>query len=229
MKNSGILYEYELMLLKKKLSFSPYFFSFTPDNNERMALHVFQYAIEHFLCWSPEEASIYLTSDKIQLMKLDTLLRYIRFPAELNPTKDTFYIVHLIYPHKIKFNEKELVLRVYQQVLSGELYKFPKEYFSDSLGIMRACTCLQYMISKYLGFTNVKDIYSYFSTPAGTKTLKQYRLYAICTDAFVYPIDFVHEALPPQQQNEFWYNYYRFQITNREQINQWKKEKKFKI
>ena len=224
MKNSGILYEYELILLNKKLSFPPYYFSFSPENNERMALQVFQYAIEHFLRWSPEEANAYLTYDKIKLMKLDTLLRYIRFPAELTPEIDTFYVVHLLYPKKVKFDEKELILRVYKQVLNGDLYKFPKEYW-----IMRACTCLQYMISTYFGFTNVKDIYSFFSTSDGTKALKKYRLYAICVDAFVYPIDFVNEALPPQQRNEFWYNYYRFQTTNKEQINQLKKEKKFKI
>ena len=38
---SGILYEYEMTLLGKKTVFSPYFFSFSADHNERIALDDF--------------------------------------------------------------------------------------------------------------------------------------------------------------------------------------------
>ena len=61
------------------------------------------------------------------------------------------------------------------------------------------------------------------------KALKKYRLYAICTDIFDYPIDFLHEALSKNQKNEFYYHYYKFNITNREQITELKKRKMYKI
>jgi len=222
----GILFEYELILLGKKNFFSPYFFSFGNDYNERMALDVFQYAIEVYLRWSPEETATYLTIDIIKLMKLDSILKYIRFPAELIPERDLFYIAHLLYPKKVPFNEKELILRTYKEVLSGQLYKFPKEYLSDSLGMIRACICFQYMVSQYLSFKSIDDMYNHFCTSKGTKDLKKYRLYAICTDMFEFPLDFLHEALSVRQKNEFLYHYHRFCLKNKEQLNQLKRKKK---
>lgn len=226
MQNTGVLYEYELILLCKKNSFSPYFFNFSPEYNERMALDVFRYAIEYYLNWSPKEASIYLDKDVLDMMKLTQILKFIRFPCELDPNRDFFYIAHLLYPKIIHFDEKELILRTYKEVLSGKLYKFPKEYLSDSMGMTRACICLQYMISQYLQFSSIEDMYHFFSTSEGTKTLKKYRLYAICTDMFEYPIDFLHESLSTKQKNEFFYRLNRFYLKNKEQLNKIKKEKK---
>ena len=71
-------------------------------------------------------------------MKLDGLLRYIEFPAELDKHVDLFYIAHLLYPGRIKFDKKELILRTYKEVLDQKLYKFPKEYLSGSMGVIRA-------------------------------------------------------------------------------------------
>ena len=223
MQQKEILYEYELILIGKKNSFTPYFFSFAPEYNERVALDVFKYASEVYLSWSPKEAATYLTMDIIRIMKLDTIIKYIRFPPELTVERDLFYIAYLLYPKQVPFNEKELVLRTYKEVLSGKLYKFPKEYLSDSLGMMRACVCFQYMVSQYLSFRNIEEMYEHFSSSKGTKDLKKYRLYAICTDMFEYPLDFLHEALPAHQKNEFLYHYYRFNFKNREQISNFKK------
>lgn len=217
-----------MILLGKKTVFSPYFFSFSADHNERIALDVFQYAIEVYLRWSPEEAGTYLTMDVVKLLKLDSILKYIRFPAELTIERDLFYIAHLLYPKRVPFDEKELILRTYKEVLGGQLYKFPKEYLSDSLGMMRACICFQYMCSKYLSFTSVEQMYAHFSTSQGTKDLKKYRLYAICVDMFELPLDFLHESLSIRQKNEFFYHYYRFSLKNREQLNRIKKQGKKK-
>lgn len=221
--NTSLLFEYELMLLGKKNSFSAYFFNYNPEYNEKMALQIFKYAIEGFLRWTPKEAEIYLNIEIIKLMKLDTLVRFIRFPAELDSDRDYFYIAHLLYPNIIKFNNRELILRTYKEVLSGKLYKFPKEYLSGSMGVTRACICFQYMVSQFLPFNNIEEMYKFFSTTNGIKALKKYRLYAICSDIFDYPIDFLHESLCKEQKDEFYYHYYKFNITNREQITEMKK------
>ena len=42
-------------------------------------------------------------------------------------------------------------------------------------------------------------MYKFFSTTNGVKALKKYRLYAICTDIFDYPIDFLHESLSSRE------------------------------
>lgn len=227
--NSSLMFEYELILLGKKNSFAPYFFNYNADYNERMALEVFRYAIEDFLKWTPEEAKMYLNMEIVKMMKLDAIVRFIRFPAELDIEKDLFYIAHLLYPRRINFNSRELILRTYKEVLDGILYKFPKEYLSGSMGVTRACICFQYMVQQFLPFNNVEEMYKFFSTTNGVKALKKYRLYAICTDIFDYPIDFLHESLSQNQKNEFFYHYYKFNITNREQITELKKRKKYKI
>lgn len=221
--DSGLMLEYELILLGKKNSFSPFFFNYNIDYNERKALLLFKYAIEGFLKWTPKEAELYLNKEIVELMKLDSILKYIQFPAELNPDVDLFYIAHLLYPHIVKFDARELILRTYKEVLDGKLYKFPKEYLSGSMGVTRACVCFQYMVSQFLPFNNIEEMYKFFSTTNGVKALKKYRLYSICTDIFDYPIDFLHEALSNKQKNEFFYHYYKFGITNREQITDLKK------
>ena len=114
-------------------------------------------------------------------------------------------------------------MRTYKEVLDGKLYKFPKEYLSGSMGVLRACVCFQYMVSQYLPFNNIEEMYNFFSTTNGIKALKRYRLYAICTEIFDYPIDYLHEALSERQKNEFFYHYYKFATTNREQITEMKK------
>ena len=227
--NASLMFEYELILLGKKNSFAPYFFNYNAEYNEKIALEVFRYAIEDFLGWSPEEAKTYLNMEILKIMKLDTIVRFIRFPAELNMEKDLFYIAHLLYPKQINFNGRELVLRTYKEVLDGILYKFPKEYLSGSMGVKRACICFQYMVSQFLPFNNVEEMYKFFSTTNGVKALKKYRLYAICTDIFDYPIDFLHESLSSSQKNEFFYHYYKFNIINREQITELKKRGMYKI
>lgn len=228
-KANSLMFEYELILLGKKNSFSSYFFNYNAEFNEKMALIVFRYAIEGFLKWTPKEAEAHLNKNIIKIMKLEQVLRFIRFPAELDPNVDLFYIAHLLYPRTVQFNTKELILRTYKEVLSGKLYKFPKEYLSGNLGVTRACICFQYMVTQFLPFNNIEEMYKFFSTTNGIKALKKYRLYAICTDIFDYPIDFLHESLSDNQKDEFFYHYYKFNITNREQITELKKRDLYRI
>lgn len=222
-----LMFEYDLILVGKKNSFSPFFFNYNNEHNQIAALFIFQYAIEKYLKWTAEEARVYFTYEVAKLMKLDGIIRYIQFPAELDPKVDLFYIIHLIYPKKVKYDKKDLILRTYKEVLSGRLYKFPKEYLSGSMGVIRACVCFQYMVTQYLPFNNIEEMYKFFSSTNGIKALKKYRLYAICTDIFDYPIDYLHEALNSKQKNEFYYHYYKFMTTNREQITEMRKKNTF--
>ena len=86
-----LMFEYDLILLGKKNSFSPFFFNYSKEQNKRMALYVFKYAIEKYLKWSPEEASTYLNYEVVKFMKLDGLLKYVEFPAELDQHIDLFF------------------------------------------------------------------------------------------------------------------------------------------
>lgn len=223
--NRDILYEYDEYLLGNISSFSRHFFNSTDRETEENVLLIFKYAIEDILQWTPIEARDYLTEDVIKRLKLDKLIKKVKFPGELNPHTDYFYITHLLYPNVVKFNERELILKTYKEVLAGKLYKFPKEYLDGAKGVMRICVCFQYMIAQYLSFSSIKEIYEFFTTPAGSKALKKYRLYPVCIDKFEFQIDFLHQSLPNVQKDEFWYNYYRFQLKKAKLLKKEKQEK----
>ena len=223
-----VLYEYESILLGKKTAFSSYFFRDNADKNEQKALYIIEFALRYYLNWTPEQACEYLDWKVINCMKLESLMKYIQFPPEMSARDDIFIIKGKLYPDLVPLNQKEITLKVYKRVLEKDLYKFPKEYLSgDSIGMYRAIVCFQYMLSQMEPFENSMEMYKYFASSKGPKILKKYRLNIACVSMFDHSIDFLHDALPKEQKDEFWYRYYKFKLSNNEQIRELKKKKKF--
>jgi hypothetical protein len=83
------------------------------------------------------------------------------------------------------------------------------------------------MLTQIPPFANTEEIYKFFASSKGPKLLKKYRLNVACVTMFDHPIDFLHEALPKEQRDEFWYRYYKFKLSNNEQIRELKKKKQF--
>ena len=228
MDKQVLLYEYEQILLGNKLGFPPYYFKYGDDTCQNYALYIIKFAVENYLKWDPWDFKNHYTQEISIQMKLEPLMKYIEFPPELDKTKDYYYLSALIYPNIIKIDIKELVLKTYKDVLEGRLCKFPKEYLSGTKGMMRASICLQYMLSQNYTFSSIREIYKFFSEPAGARALKQYRLSNICNEIYEHPIDYIHESLPRSQQDEYWYHFYRFKVFNNLQIKQLKKQAKQK-
>ena len=218
-----LLYEYEQVLLGNKTAIPPYYFKYGDDTSKNYALYIIKFAVEKYLRWDPQDMKDHFTKEIAIQMKLEQLMKYIDFPPELNRDTDYYYLATYLYPNSVKIDIKELVLRTYKDVLSGNLCKFPKEYLSGTQGMMRAGICLQYMINQHLTFHTVKDMYKYFSEPTGAKILKEYRLNNICNEIYEHPIDYLHESLPERQKDEFWYHYYRFKVYNALQLKKLKK------
>ena len=208
--NKEVIYEYELLLLGKMKTFSTYFFRFSDAQNEKIALSVFRYAFDTYLRWTPEQLRHHLTYEIVAMLKLTPLLKYIEFPPEADRTKDMYPIVAKLYPGKFKESVRDVVLRVYGKVLSGEREKFPKEFFGGSEGKYKAILCFQYMLNSMPPFSDVRDMYKAFSGPSGITLLRKHKLYAVCMGIFEYPIDFLHASLPKKIKSEYYYHYYRF-------------------
>lgn len=225
-----LIYEYEMILMGKKVGFSTFFFSESGERNERKALFIIGYGIKHYLKWTPEQAVASLSMEALRMLKLESVLKYINFPPEMD-TKDNMYILAgKLYPNLIKLDNKEITLKVYKRVLEKDLYKFPKDYLSgDHQGRNRAIICFLYMLEQFTTFGSVKEMYQYFSTSNGTKLLKRYRLNVACVSMFEYPIDFLHEALPVAEKDEFWYRYYKFKMIANDQIRQMRKDGTYRI
>ena len=216
----SIFQEYDQVLLGNKESkLNKYFFN--SEYNEKTAIEIFRYALTYYLGWSADDIYYHLTYDVIKLMKLENLYKYIVFPCELNKEKDFYYIAILLFPKKYKLSRKELTTQLYKKILSGEFNKFPKGYMTGQLGMIRACFCLQYLISHNLYYNNIEELYETFFSPEGNKILKKYKLTTVCNDLFGHPLDFLHTALPNEYKNEYLYHYYRY-IISEKQLNRQK-------
>ena len=211
----GVIYEYTRVLLGELPEFSNNFFVRATISPGEIATMVFRAACEIFLHWPPEKVRTDLTMDIIQRMELERPLHYLPFPAELDREKDLWYVAYILYPNRYTYNPDELSEKIYKDVLSGKLYKFPKHYFDGADGRVRACVCLRYMISNYEVFHSVREMYEYFASDAGRHDLDQYKLRLVWRNVFVSPVVFLHEALPPEQRSEFWFRYYSFQYEYR--------------
>ena len=124
----------------------------------------------------------------------------------------------MVYPEQIHISRHELVLNVYQKVLSDKLIKYPKKFFLEADGEVNACICLLYAINQEMPSHNIEDLYAFFcNRPKVTRFLRNVRLNAPCHSIFEYPIDFLHAALPDNQKNELCYRYERFKMLLKEQ------------
>lgn len=228
MDREVLYYEYEQLLLGNKQTYSPYYFKYGDDTAESHALCIIKYALEKYLRWSPYDVQNHFNHEISQIMKLEPLMKYITFPSELDKDTDYYYFATLLYPNIIKFTTKDLVLRVYKDVLSGKLCKFPKEYLSGTQGMYKAGICLQYMLNQHCTFKSVREMYEFFAGTEGVRMLREYRLSAICNEIYEHPIDYLHESLPEAQKDDYWYNYYRFKAYNQMYLQKQKKESKNK-
>lgn len=212
MLNQELILEYENCLLGKTVTIPKYYFSYAQESNARIALSIMQYAFENYLRWDPFTLRDQLNMRIMQKLKLKLLIKYIPFPPELNPKTDLFYIVWKIYPKTIHFSETDLILKIYTQVLSGELQRFPKEFFTGIYGMVRARVCLQYLIEQYMTVNDIEELYRIFASKQGTTLLKKYKLFSVCESSFDNPVEFLHYSLPQQQKDDFLDSFYQFQM-----------------
>lgn len=213
--NKGLLYEYTNILMGQTSAFSAAYFMRGSITNPLMAIEVFRYAIEIFLHWTPEEAVTMLNNDILKEMHLDKIKNYLPIPYGFEYHGDYRWLVHLIYPSKIPYNEKDAVIDVYKAVLNGKanggLRKFPKGYFDGKSGRERAFICLRYFIGLKGNFKNIEEAYAFFASPEGTKMINNNGLKLVLRDVFQSPVQFFHKSLPEEYRNDFLYHYYEFQ------------------
>lgn len=202
--------EYEDVLIGKRKAVAPYYFNYNSIGNMRLALQIMKYAFATYLNWSPDQLRDCLTIEIIERLKLQSLLKFLEFPPELDSTKDLFYIAWLLYPSTVHFSEKDLILRVYKNLLDKKIQKYPKEFFSGRDGLTRAQVCLRFMIEQYLPTKSIDELYEYFATQKSVRVMRQNKLLVVCNDLFDTPVEFLHKSLHREQQNVFLYRYYDF-------------------
>lgn len=221
-----LIHEYNEVLIGRKAVIPAFFFGQTEKEAEEAAIIICKYAFNKYLGWGPYELRDGLTAEIIDKLKLKPVIKYIPFPPEFDRNKDFFYVVWRMYPKTANISLNEQVLKIYRMVLDGELAKFPKEYFSGNEGRIKACICLNYMVSEYMNFDSIDELYAIFASSAINKYLQEYRLTSLCKSLFLNSVDYLHTMLPDAQKNDFLYYFYSFEIEYAEKEKKEKKQMK---
>lgn len=207
--NSNLLFEYTQILSRQKAKFGQNYFNRQEQVNENMAYDVFRMAIEVFLHWTPEQALARLDKRIIAKMRLDLVMNYMKLPFECEFNDDYTWILHKLYPDKIRYDQEEHVIRIYHQILNGNKYKWPKWYFSDADGHERAYICLRYMISHNMHYDTPQDLYEQFITGDGQALINRLGLKTVAKDEFEDPITYLYKAMFEDTGDEFTYHFYK--------------------
>lgn len=204
-----LLREYDDMIIGKRDSFSDRFFRKDSKENERNALFVMKYAFEKYLRMKPDALEQLLDRELMEKMHLTSLMRFIKFPPEYSKTKDYFYLTTLIY-EQFSLSFRDRTIHMYENVLSGKLSKYPKDYFTGSEGMVRAGICLQHMINHHMIAKNMNDLYHFFATQEGYEKLQEEKLLKVCRELFETPVDYLNFTLSADLSDQYLFMYYKY-------------------
>lgn len=208
---NSIYIDYENVLIGRHKEIAAYhFYGQEPiDFNQKLAVKLFRYAIENVLGWEKEEAIQKFDGYMIQKMKLGKLLKYIRWPTEIE-VGNAAYILHLLYPEDVVFNNRKLVEDLYLRVLNGEM-SFPREYFAGNDGFRKYCICFSFLIANYKTFHSVDDIYQFFLSERGNQFLDMHRLKTPKIILSIDICDVIYYVTKQEPGSGFYYGFYKFQ------------------
>lgn len=179
---------------------------------EYNAKEVLRYAFEVILNWTPQDIRDYVTIDILKWLNIIFAYRKLTFPPELDPDIDVSFLAHLLYPKEIVYSRRDIVINKYNQVLSGTLAKFPKNFFSENEGQKNLEICFRYAVFTLLPDMTEREMYEYFSDKIRSdKFLKNSRL-EIINKNHIDIIDYLHSLISDENSSDFWYIYYKFRF-----------------
>lgn len=216
MEYLSLISDYENLLLGQidKLP-KVYFSKNNKTQNEKNMMYLYKYLIEDIYKWTPQEAKHLLNWNILKLFKLSDLTnKYFEFVPGMMKKEMCEYIVHKCYPNEIHYDIYLTTIHTYENILQNKTEKWAKKYFSATgteEGYIRACICMNYILSKYFNDVDIENLYKLFSCQAkANKILSKYKIKKACDDLFYHPIDYLHYSLKEKSRSDFLYNYYRF-------------------
>lgn len=206
-----LIYEYDNVLIGHFPSISLECFNGVEPGgyNEKLALGCIKYAMEKIMGWDEEIACQRLDEYMITQLKLTPLLRFIEFPPYITEG-DPRYILHRIYPNRVKINQEDLTITAFLDVLEERRSQYPRDFFLGLDGFHRFCFILKYILEHYEIFNNIEDVYNYFSSPKGNIFLSKYKLKIPTYQYKVDVIKAIYTITKNSPDGELYYNYYLF-------------------
>ena len=235
--NLSAIYDYDQTLLGNQKSMSPFFFqekTYGESGVKENALTVLRYAVEDLLKWTPKMMTELFDGEVIKKMKLEKVILTLSkdFPVQLNKKRDYWYYAHMVYPEKIPVDDEALTIKTYRDLASGKISRLQKGFLEGDDGEVRICLCLQYVLNM-IAPASIHGLYVEFSdTPKANKLLAKWKLHTALRSYYKYPLDYLHNAIPAQQRDEFDYRYYKFKAIRddirRKEYNEQKRLEKQK-
>ena len=157
-----------------------------PTTNNRRVTEILRYLfLDKLKIKEYEVAKEMLTADFINEYELSILIEKADRPPEMNDG-EFFYLLWYVFPEK-RPTEDELIIKVYNDVLSERRKNFPRGYFlKNSMVEHRAIVCFRYLCEEVLKL-DAEGICRTFTKTYGIKTLLKYKLKML--------IDIVYESL----------------------------------
>ena len=208
---------------------------------EQTVLEIIRYAIGELLGWTPQYAMTHLTYQVVEKMQLDRLMQYIDFPDGMSPKTDIEYVLSLAYP-ELPFDLKMHTHKLHEQVMSGQIKKYPTHFFRGHLGYQRANILLREMIASQYPNASADELYRLFASKKIMSVLRKQKLDKPCTSSkkgaqqiYETPLDYLHYALPEDgstdadaanlpKRDPFLYAFLQFRIAYSECLQDMKPE-----
>lgn len=210
--NYALFVEYEGILLGNTQKFSQ--LSLTRLREKTTAKQILRFIFEELLEWTPEQVRDYLTPQIAEKLHLTRIVHQIDFPSECNPETDLFYLAAFVYPKRIRISKRKQVLFVYEKVLQGKLKKFPKNFFLSGDAEYNLEICLAYALNHFGNFHSVEELYGFFADKRKfCHFAKEHKLIEPIRNLYENPVELLHNTLPSEMQNDFFYEYYSYQYS----------------
>lgn len=203
------LSEVREILLNKRQHYSADFMN--RDTGGATIYEALRYIFEAFLEWTPTQVRDDLNAEIIRLFKMESLIRRIPCPPELDRDRDFEYVAWYLYPETKTCTQQDLAIKVYHRLINGEISRFPKGYFDGTIkGWYRARCTFQCMLIEYLPpFPNMDAMYAYFAGIQGREAIKKYKLSVPLRELYESPLDYLHDSLSSKQKDEKLYRKYK--------------------
>lgn len=207
------LKEYDDILMGKRRKYS--LSVMMRDINGDVCAELLRNIFRRYMNWSPVDIREKLTIEIINNLKITPLIARIPCPPEINSQNELYYIAWHLYPETKNVSDAELVVKLYQDIMSGRIKKFPGSYFEGNEGFLRAKILFMCMIREYIPiFHSNEELYAFFSSPEGRRAIIKYKLSIPLRDLYANPLDYLHDALPQDQKSEELYKFYSDMINS---------------
>lgn len=184
------IYTYRKILNREIKTFSPYFFELR--YRKKRICELVRYLVEEILNITPEEALTQVNKKVLKKYKLDCLLKYVEKPIELDKDDCSHLIIYAYKGRVPEPTPEELTIRLYKQVLAGEMKNFPKNYFLDGLkGEEKVKYCVKYLCYEVLKLKKEE-----IPKKLTAEVLKEYKLKIVLNVLYLSMYDLITSVFP---------------------------------